>query len=409
MRQVRMEKEARNGTISVTMREGHSGIIRGFADNGDRSPPPYRAADGPAPGGAFPYSAPVKSRHPPDFVPGQPYTRMPKPALGPLKHDEHGAEMRMGEVLASGWHGLTIVSKEQVEMLLLMEFCPGQTMYNFVQGWVHRDVRCANVFLCSPPPHSLYKLGDFGLARDEGEGPENFPWPWTSPDALESGVFDSGSDCWSLGVLMWEIATGCRRRPYVADFADGRQALMDWKLLPRPDDVADDKAITPLWQKPAERASAAACRKSCLAIHGKPVGQSPRCVSEGIGDRQMSSGSQSPGRRRSLMGGETTLKIAAGAPLGRVIPTLDAHTPHHHMVCVVELAAQSSIQDNIGAHALPPAARHPHIVHYLGHTAGAERSAVYARACGGPLDDYARQHSAACGGPLDDYARQHSA
>ena len=62
---------------------------------------------------------------------------------------------------------------------------------------------------------NVVKVGDFGMARtmaSDGDYVilrEKVPLAlkWNSIEAMDSRFFSEASDCWSLGVLMWEILT----------------------------------------------------------------------------------------------------------------------------------------------------------------------------------------------------------
>uniref|UniRef100_A0A2C9K623 Tyrosine-protein kinase receptor n=1 Tax=Biomphalaria glabrata TaxID=6526 RepID=A0A2C9K623_BIOGL len=77
--------------------------------------------------------------------------------------------------------------------------------------FVHRDLAARN---CMVAGDRTVKVGDFGMTRDVYEtdyyrkgGKGMLPVRWMAPESLKDGVFSSMSDCWSFGVVLWEMVT----------------------------------------------------------------------------------------------------------------------------------------------------------------------------------------------------------
>ncbi|XP_022097832.1 serine/threonine-protein kinase TBK1-like isoform X5 [Acanthaster planci] len=96
------------------------------------------------------------------------------------------------------------------------------------KGIVHRDLKPGNIMCCfGPDSSSVYKLADFGAARELAEG-ENFvslygTEEYLHPDVYERAVlrkplvrpFTASVDLWSIGVTLFHAATGVLPfRPY---------------------------------------------------------------------------------------------------------------------------------------------------------------------------------------------------
>ena len=114
-------------------------------------------------------------------------------------------------------------------------------------GLVHRDVKPGNVMVeSSGQPVVL----DFGLARDAknadllltGTGAFLGTPPYMSPEQVDgTGTVDRRTDIWSLGVMLYEIATGTR--PFEAPTIEG--LLRAIRTAEPPDPRKLNSAVTP--------------------------------------------------------------------------------------------------------------------------------------------------------------------
>eukprot|EP00794_Sanderia_malayensis_P004676 gene4676-5286_t len=77
------------------------------------------------------------------------------------------------------------------------------------QNVVHRDLAARNVLMAH---ENICKISDFGLARQIYENTNykktsagELPVRWMASESLFKGIYNSTSDVWSFGILLWEI------------------------------------------------------------------------------------------------------------------------------------------------------------------------------------------------------------
>lgn len=105
------------------------------------------------------------------------------------------------------------------------------------QGIIHRDIKPHNVMLT---PSGEVRLIDFGIARDAafnataitGTGFMIGTPQYMSPEQFEGSHVDARTDIYSLGVLLFELATG--RLPFQADTPGGLALKHATEVPPQP-------------------------------------------------------------------------------------------------------------------------------------------------------------------------------
>ncbi|ULU10069.1 hypothetical protein L3Y34_014422 [Caenorhabditis briggsae] len=114
---------------------------------------------------------------------------------------------------------------------------------------VHRDLAARNVLVGEVSSNGVprVKVADFGLARKFDIGDENYvmktdnllPWKWMAPESFDEQIFNTKTDVWSYGILLWEIGT-LGKTPYRGWDSEGTlEHLANGYVLPKPDLVPD--------------------------------------------------------------------------------------------------------------------------------------------------------------------------
>ena len=104
------------------------------------------------------------------------------------------------------------LAPERVERV--MRDVAGALSYAHARGVVHRDVKPENIFIEDETGRAL--LADFGIARSDEHDSMTLTGTalgtpfYMSPEQVEGGTLDGRSDLYSLGLVAWEMLTGCR-------------------------------------------------------------------------------------------------------------------------------------------------------------------------------------------------------
>ena len=78
---------------------------------------------------------------------------------------------------------------------------------------VHRDLALRNIMVTHGNQHDRYfaKVGDMGLAmdtsKDEEKNDTSLPIKWAAPECYLKKQYSSASDCWSFGIVLYELFT----------------------------------------------------------------------------------------------------------------------------------------------------------------------------------------------------------
>ena len=135
--------------------------------------------------------------------------------------------------------------KLEVEFAVDVAMAVAQTLENahkleasvagkWIQGIVHGDIKPKNIRIDS---HGNVRVLDFGIAKALSLSRkltrnEFGSVPYASPERLETGDVNAGSDLWSLAVMLYEMVTGLR--PYDADSTERVERMIRSGISPPP-------------------------------------------------------------------------------------------------------------------------------------------------------------------------------
>jgi eukaryotic-like serine/threonine-protein kinase len=141
-----------------------------------------------------------------------------------------------------------------------MQVCAGLSAAH-AKGIIHRDMKPANIFLTQKQGMTVVKILDFGIAKVGGDGGKQaltrtgqiFGTPqYMSPEQALGKPLDGRSDIYSVGVIMYELATG--RVPFEAEtFMGILTQHITGKAVP-PSQAAPERGIPPQFERVIERA-----------------------------------------------------------------------------------------------------------------------------------------------------------
>ncbi|XP_054160604.1 BDNF/NT-3 growth factors receptor-like [Oppia nitens] len=126
------------------------------------------------------------------------------------------------------------------------------------QHFVHRDLATRN---CLVGTGLVTKIGDFGMSRDVYStdyyrvGRQTLlPIRWMAPESIIYRKFTIESDCWSFGVVLWEIMTFGKQPWYELSNHEVIQQVTCGKLLSKPENCSDSiyNVMLSCWQMRAQ-------------------------------------------------------------------------------------------------------------------------------------------------------------
>lgn len=188
--------------------------------------------------------------------------------------------------VVNGWNHCRVLTGENppLDRICKILFQLAEAIANVhLKGIVHRDIKPENVFLTK---EGDAKLGDFGFADMSESGVFTEicgTYRYMAPEIYKGKPYRFGVDCWSLGVVMYEMVTGKSLftgetnkdvRDQIMNFVDSGEGIIH-PLVPEsaPDALSPEswKLLLPLMKsllngRPSERPTADAVVESMKII-----------------------------------------------------------------------------------------------------------------------------------------------
>ncbi|GBB92249.1 hypothetical protein RclHR1_01990021 [Rhizophagus clarus] len=116
-------------------------------------------------------------------------------------------------------HGIT-KDPTTDEYMIVMNYADGGNLHNYLHNnfqiihkinFIHRDLHSGNILLTA---QDSWKIGDFGLSQPAYNTTINNEIygviPYIAPEIFHGAKFSKASDIYSLGMIMWELTSGCK-------------------------------------------------------------------------------------------------------------------------------------------------------------------------------------------------------
>ena len=147
--------------------------------------------------------------------------------------------------------------EDTVLLTVAMQVCEGMRALR-LHGIVHRDLAARNILVFGFHPSICrsvkVKISDYGLAIKGTYGAGYVQWGtsssigggkgpvrWSSPEAIQKGLFGEKSDMFSFGVLLWELWSECNIPFYLIndDAEVARRVCEEREVLSKPANCPD--------------------------------------------------------------------------------------------------------------------------------------------------------------------------